>query len=213
MPYTGRYITDADIDNWPSGTTAAEQAAAIQIAEARVEKALGWSPYPKPFDIRLNGNRGNRLTIPTAAKIIAISEVQIYGVVLDPSWYSFDGGSIYLDLTSSGTGGTPELLNMMSEAGEAALFPKGIANIRIKGTTGEAAVPAWAKEAVRILIRGANDPSLYTTYGYGMASESIGNYSYSARSDTIDVARRKTGIQEADDLIWQFRRKRPILGA
>jgi len=211
--YTGYYLDSSAIDNWPSGTTAADQAAAIQIAEARVEKALGWSPYPKPFDIRLNGNRGNRLPIPMAAKIIAISEIRIHGALLDPSWYGFDGASVYLDLASSGTGGTPELLAMMSEAEEGVLFPKGIANIQIKGTAGEGAVPAWAKEAVRILVRGANDPSLYTTYGYGMASESIGAYSYSAGSDDSIVGRRKTGILEADDLIWQFRRKRPILGA
>jgi hypothetical protein len=212
MGYTGHYLSDTAIDNWPSGTTAADKEAAIQL-EAKAEKALNWSPYPKPFMIRMNGSGRNRLTLPLPAKIITVSEIQIYGVILEPSWWAFDGSSVFLYIYSSGaTGATPELLAIMNELAQGGgIFPRGLANIQIKGTMGEAAVPAWAKELVRILIRAANDPSLYTLYSPG--NESIGNYSYSLRPDKENESRRKTGIQEADDLIWLFRRKRPILRA
>ena len=40
MPYSGNYISDSDIGNWPSGTTDAEKQEAIEVAEARLEAAL-----------------------------------------------------------------------------------------------------------------------------------------------------------------------------
>jgi len=204
MGYCGHYICDTDIDNWPSGMTDAEKEAAIRAAEEIIEAALGTQYYPKPFDIRINGNGKNRIFLPLKANILTVSHVYIYGVELEPSWYAFDHNSIYISPESAAT--DVELDYLLSEVEAEGIFPRGYNNIRIIGTYGQSPVPQWIKDCVIMLVKDKNDPSLYTHY---LQSESIGKYSYNMGSDYLKG--KLTGIKEVDDLIKLFRRGKPIM--
>ena len=206
MPYQGNYINDSQIPNWPSGTTDAEKQEAIEVAEARLEAALQRSYYPKPLVIKINGNGKNRIFLPIREKIMSISSVRISGVVLDASWYTFDGASVFIDLSTSGSGPfSPELEYLLSETETEVIFPRGYNNIWIDGTCGSP-VPAWAKRAARMLVEYMNDPTLYTNYLMG--SESISKYSYSFSGPATLY---KTGIREIDELIRPFCGKKAII--
>ena len=207
MPYTGWYISDSDILNWPSGTTDAEKQAVIETAEAIVEAALKVFYRPKAFDISLNGNDQNRLFLPLPANVLTVTEVRVHGQVLDSADWTFDKNSVFINIGSGGT--DVEIRYLLDQFSTLALFPRGFNNIRIKGTYGAAAVPAWIKEAVKIVAMDHNDPTLYTHY---LASESIGGYSYSITSELAGLT-GMTGIKEADDLIKLFRRKKGIFMA
>ncbi len=207
MPYSGNYISDSEISNWPSGTTDAEKQEAIEVAEARLEAALGRSVYPKPFDIKINGNGKNRLFIPVREKIGAVSSIHLNGIILDASWYTFDSASVFIDLSTSGSGPfSPELEYLLSEAEGEVIFPRGYNNVRIIGTFQPSAVPAWAKRAARMLVEYQNDPTLYQAYLLG--SESISKYSYSF-SGPAELF--KTGLREVDDLIRPFCGRKAII--
>lgn len=87
------------------------------------------------------------------------------------------------------------------------VFPKGLANVEITGTYGWAACPGTIKQVAVILCRYANNETLYTKYD-DLVSDKLGDASYS-RGDK----RFLTGIQEADRLLRNYIRKRPILNA
>jgi hypothetical protein len=199
------YISDSDIVNWPSGTTDAEKQAAIETSEAIVEAALRRHYRPKPFDVTVNGNGQDRIFLPLTTGILTVTEVRISGVVLDSSDYSFDSNSIFVN---EGSGSTIAF-HLIDDLSVGGLFPRGFANIRVKGTAGSATIPAWIREVCRIVCSDHNDPTLYTHY---MASESIGGYSYSL-SPTLAGQVGMTGLKEADDIIALFRRKKGILMA
>ena len=207
MPYSGNYISDSDIGNWPSGTTDAEKQEAIEVAEARLEAALKRSYYPKPFLLKINGNGKNRLFLPIREKITGISRVRVSGIILDTSWYTFDSSSIFIDLSTSGAGPfSPELEYLLSEIQDGeVIFPRGYNNIWIDGTCGSP-VPAWAKKAARMLVEYMNDPTLYTNYLLG--SESSSKYSYTFSGP---AALYKTGIREVDELIRPFCGRKAII--
>jgi len=209
MAATGHYITDADIDNWPSGATDGEQQAVIDYAEQVLEAALHTQYWNKPFDIKINGNDKNRLFLPLKANIVTVSKIEVWGIDLDPSWWSFDESSVFISPESGAA--DVELNYRLDEIEAEGIFPNGYNNIRIIGTYGAATVPAWIKEAAKILARHKNDPTLYTSYLAG--SESIGNYSYSIAGGATGLDSYKTGIKEVDDLIRLFRKGKPIIMA
>lgn len=207
MPYTGYYISDSDITTWPSGTTEAEKQAAIERAEAIVEAALRVKYRPVAFDVRINGNDKNRLFVPLPAPILTVSEVSLNGYVFDSSDYTFDNNSVFINVGSGAT--DVETRYLLDNFDLNAMFPRGFNNVRIKGTYGSTAVPAWIVEVVKILVNDINDPTAYTHY---FASESIGGYSYSMAAE-LASAKGLTGIKEADDIIKLFRRKKGIVMA
>lgn len=207
MPYSGHYISDSDIDNWSSGTTDAEKQAAIETAEAILDAALGTHYYSKAFDIKINGNDQNRLFLPLKGNILSVSEVSLWGLAMDSSYYAFDANSIFISPESGAA--DVELDYLLRRVISFALFPRGFNNVRIKGTYGAASIPAWAKQVAKILVRDMNDPTLYTHY---LQSESIGNYSYTIGKQLAD-AKGLTGIKEADDIIKLFRRKKAVVMA
>lgn len=211
MPYSGHYISDVDVTNWQSGTSDAEKQAAIETAEAILERALGVHYYPKAFDIKINGNGKYRLFLPLASNILTVTSIHVGGIELDDTWWTWDANSVFIDLSTSGAGvGNPELEYLLSSVTSEGIFPRGYNNIRIVGTCGPAAVPAWIKKVARILVEAVNDPSLYTAYILG--SESIGTYSYSTGSGA-GLPTYKTGIKEADEIIHLFRRKKIVIMA
>jgi hypothetical protein len=204
---TGHYISDLDIDNWPSGATDLEEQAVIDTAEAILDAALHTHYYPKPFDLRLNGNGQNRIFLPLKANILTVTYVSLWGELVDPSFYAFDNNSIYVNPESGA--GDAELSYLLSEFSQYAIFPRGYNNVRVKGTCGPASVPAWVKAVAVMLARDQNDPTLYTHY---LESESIGRYSYKIGAE-LAQAKGLTGLKEADDIIKLFRRGKSILMA
>jgi len=88
------------------------------------------------------------------------------------------------------------------------VFPRGVKNVSIAGTYGWTSCPASIKEAVVMLCKYDNDNTLYTSYG-DMKSERLGDYSYTRDSGEKFL----TGIEEADKLIRNYIRRKPLLGA
>jgi hypothetical protein len=207
MPFTGFYISDSDITNWPSGTTDAEKQAVIETAEAIVEAALKVHYRPLAFDVRLNGNAQNRIFLPLTANILTVTLVQVHGLTVDSADYTFDKNSVFINVGSGAS--DVEVSYLLDQFASGSLFPRGYNNIRIRGTYGASVVPAWIKEVCKIVASDHNDPSLYTHY---LASESIGGYSYSITSELAGLT-GMTGIKEADDVIKLFRRKKGMFMA
>jgi hypothetical protein len=207
MPFTGFYISDSDITNWPSGILDAEKQAAIETSEAIVEAALRRHYRSLAFDLKINGNDQNRIFLPLKAPILTITSVQVGGLVLDSSEYAFDGNSVFINVGSGAS--DIETHYLLDDFSQGSIFPRGFNNIRIRGTYGTSAVPSWIKLVCKIVCEDHNDPTLYVHY---MASESIGGYSYSL-SPTLAGQVGMTGLKEADDIIALFRRKKAILMA
>jgi len=206
MGYNGNYISDTDI-TWPSGISAAEKQEIIETAEAVLEHALAWRPRFSHFDIRMDGNSKNRIILPLRERIIEVSDVYVNAQKLEPTWWTHDLCSVYLDAWSSNAAlpSDPELDRLLSER-DGGIFVRGYNNIRIVGTCGVSAVPAWARRAVRMIVDAMNDPTAYTIYHTG--GETIGRYSYNSPAGAC-----KTGIREVDELLKLFVRKKPILMA
>jgi len=95
--YCGDYICSFDIDNWPSGSTYDDWKAIIDKVEQIIDKVCHTHFGPEAFDIEINGNNKNRLFVPLKQDIISVTRVEINCVELDPSWYTWDKYSIYLD--------------------------------------------------------------------------------------------------------------------
>lgn len=204
----GNYICASDVDNWPSGTTEEEQQALIEAMEELIEKIAKTFFYPKTFDIRLNGNDKNRLFLPLSANIIAVTAVYVWGELLDTTWYTWDKNSILVDLEQA-WGPDVELDYKLGQVDVKGLFPRGYNNIRVIGTYGLADVPAWVSLVAKILVQDQNDPTLYSHYT--LASERIGDYSYSMGS--AGVVDYPTGIVEADTWLRRFKRGKSIIMA
>jgi len=101
----------------------------------------------------------------------------------------------------------PSVLNEPSSFYWDGKFPKGSRNIEVWGSYGWYSCPKSVKEAVIVLCRYENDNTLYTSYGEGFESEKLGDYSYKRIKD-----KSITGVSEADRLLKNYIRKKPILG-
>lgn len=212
MGYSGDYISDTNVSNWPSGTLDADKEAVIKKVEQIIDKVCHTHFGPEGFDIELNGNGKNRLFIPLQSNIISVSNVYISCIELDPCWYTWDANSIYLDpcVSGSSVGSWAELAYRLGEAAERGIFPRGYNNIRVVGTCGEAEVPEAIKQAAIILAESENDPTLYK-YAGPFKSEKIGDYSYT-KSDA-EIEERLTGILEADRFLRHYVKRKPIIMA
>lgn len=202
----GNYIDPADVSNWPSGYTDEMKAEDIARIEELVEKTLKTFFYTKALDIKLNGNNKDRIFLPVEANILTVSKVFVNGVELAASWYTWDHSSVFIDLTTSGSGSLdPELSYMLRETSIGGLFPAGFDNIRIKGTYGYSSVPENIKKLCIILVEYESDPDLYTTWLYD--SEKIGDYSYSKGASGKGIP-SIFGIWEADRIAVSYRRQK-----
>jgi hypothetical protein len=208
----GDYLCAGHIDNWPSGITTEEQQEIIDKVEQIIDKVTETKWGGEAFDIKLNGNGKNRLFLPLETDILTVTNVYIFCIELDSSWYTWDVNSIYLDPCTSGTGSlSPELYYKLGEAMERGIFPRGYNNIWVIGTMGESvAVPEAIKQAAVILAKWENDPTLYSYTGL-KKSEKIGDYSYTnLATSEADVL---TGIAEADFYLRLYVKRKPILMA
>ena len=189
-----------------SGSSETDRQAVIDRAEQFIEKLTHDYFYSKDFVIYRNGNGSDHLYLNLRPNILTVTEILLYGVALETSWYTYDINSVYLD-PESATGGVddPELLLRMEY--KKGLFSKGTNNVKITGTYGWAACPSAIKRAAIILCRYENDETLYTAYE-DVVSEKLADAAYSRGSKKY-----LTGIHEADKLIRRYIRRKPMLGA
>jgi hypothetical protein len=206
--YVGRYIRSNEVDNWPSGSGHDDYKRIVDTAEDLLERATQAHFYEKPFDIRVNGNAKNRITLPLRSNIISVSSVKVWGSVLDPNIYFFDKSSLCINY-EVGIGGYPELLYMLSEFNRYAMFPRGLGNVHVVGTYGNAEFATLAARAALLLARDVNDPSLYLHY---LESETVGKYSYRTTKEFSDAV-GLTGIKEVDDILKLIRRGKTLIMA
>lgn len=136
-----------------------------------------------------------------------VVEIKISGIRLTPAWWTFDIDSIYLD-PEAVTGGVEDLPELLLRMGyQTKLFPKGMGNVKVTGIYGWASCPVAIKGAVIILCRYENDGTLYTKYD-DLVSDKLGDASYGRGQKKF-----LTGVQEADRLIRNYIRNKPMLGA
>lgn len=210
-------IDPADIDTWPSGMSDADKLAALDFAETLIEKILGRHFYVKDFDIEINGNDKNRITLPLYADIITVDHVYICGIEISTSWYNYGENSVFLDLCTSGAAISSSATALLAfAAGDQVLrglFPYGHNNCRFVGTYGEA-VPAPIKQAIIWLVDAINDGSFGAGGAGALKSEKIGDYSYTKGfgADWKDAV--FTGVDKVDAILRHYRKqKKPIIMA
>ena len=201
----GNYIDNTDVDNWDSGATAAEMLATIQRAEQLIEKITKDYFYAKAFVIYRDGQGTDYLNLKLYPDVITVTEVLLHGIELNSSWWTYDVWSVYLD-PESATGGIddPELLLRLK--GAKGIFSKGTNNIKITGTYGWTTTPPAIIQAAVILCRYENDGTLYTAYD-DVVSDKLDDAMI-----TRGTKKFLTGVQEADRLIRNYIRKKPIFG-
>jgi len=187
-----------------SGSSETERQEVIDIVEHLIESVTKDYFYEKDFVIYRDGNGKDKLYLGLTANILSVSEVLLFGVELSSSWYTFDDDSIYLDPDAATGDELPELLLRMRY--ETNLFPKGTGNVKVTGTYGWSSCPAAIKRAAVILCRYENDETLYTKYD-DFVSEKLGDMTQN-RGDKKYL----TGIQEADRILRNYIRKKPMFG-
>lgn len=101
MSADGNYISDSDIDNWPSGSTDATKLVVIQLVEDIIEQLTKDYFYPKTFSKVMDGNGKTRIWLHFNPKILSVSEIKLSEVVLTDTFYSFDDDSIFRSNVSS----------------------------------------------------------------------------------------------------------------
>lgn len=209
----GNYIDPVDVDNWPSGCEAACQAEWIAFVEETIEKITGTWFYEKVFDIEINGNNKNRLFVPLYADIITVTAIYICDVELDPTWYSWDQNSVYLDLCGSGAvSGSAEAYFLLSQYDDQGLFPRGHNNIRIVGTAGQTDHPVMVKKAALWFAEAINEGAMDTAVIGIFKSEKIGDYSYTKGLTGYAKAGVFTGIGKVDSILRHLiKQKKPVI--
>lgn len=135
-----------------------------------------------------------------------VVEIKISGIKLTSSWWAFDIDSVYLD-PEAVTGEAEDLPELMLRMGyETKLFPKGMGNIKITGTYGWTVCPVAIKRVAIILCRYENDGTLYTKYD-DLVTDKLGDMSQSRGQKKF-----LTGLMEADRLIRNYIRRKPMIG-
>ena len=189
-----------------SGSSTADRQAAIDRAEQLIESITQDYFYAKALVIYRDGNGKDKLFLGMIPHVLSVTEILISGIELATSWYTFDIDSVYLDPEAlPGSGEDAELMLRLKH--KTRLFPKGMGNVKITGTYGWAACPVAVKRAAVILCRYENDETLYTKYD-DLVSDKLGDASYGRGQKKF-----LTGVQEADRLIRNYIRKRPMMGA
>ena len=219
----GNYIDPSDVDNWPSGCTDSIASGGvvscqdewISFVEESIEKITGTWFYEKPFDIEINGNEKNRLTVPLRADIITVTAIYVCNIELDPTWYDWDENSVFLDLCGSGAAsGSAELYWMLSQYDDGGLFPRGYNNIRIVGTAGQIGHATMVKKAALFFAEAINDGALDTAVIGIFKSEKIGDYSYTKGLTGYTKDGVYTGIGKVDSILRHLmKQKKPVIMA
>jgi len=187
-----------------SGSSEVDRQAAIDRAEQLIERLTKDYFYSKALEMYRGGNGQNRLLLNLQPHILAVTEIKVLGIALATSWWTYDVNSVYLN-PESATGGIDDPEFLLRTKSKKGLFPKGINNIKITGTYGWTACPPAIKQATIILCRYENDETLYTKYD-DLVTDKLGDASYGRGSKKF-----LTGLQEADKLIRNYIRKKPMM--
>lgn len=187
-----------------SGSSTAERQEVIDRVEQLIEKITSDYFYTKTLEIYRDGNGQDKLFLGVIPNILSVTEILISGIELDSSWYTFDIDSVYLDPEAASGDELPELMLRLKY--KKRLFPKGQGNIKITGTYGWANCPVAIKQVAIILCRYENDETLYTKYD-DLVSDRLGDMSQSRGQKKF-----LTGLMEADRLIRNYIRKKPMFG-
>lgn len=162
------------------------------------------------FVVYRNGNDKDYLDLGFNPDVLTVTEIKISGIVLTTDWWTYNSEAVYLN-PESVTGDADDLAELhLRLRYERNLFPKGIGNIKITGTYGWSSIPARVKQAAVLLCKAENDSTLYSSYDSRLKSEKLGDYSYTLADSS---GRYSTGIDEIDDLLKEYIRKKPIMGA
>lgn len=188
-----------------SGSSETERQEIIDRVEQLIEKITRDYFYTKAFAVYRDGNGKDKLFLKFIPHILSVSEIKLSGIVLGTDWYTFDINSVYLDPEASTGDELPELLLRLKY--KQRLFPKGQGNIKITGTYGWAICPVAIKQTAIILCRYENDETLYTKYD-DLVNDKLGDMTQSRGSEKKFL----TGVHEADRLICNYIRKRPMMG-
>lgn len=188
-----------------SGSDTAERQEIIDRAEQLIEQVAKDYFYSKAFSMYFNGNANDKLFLGLVPDILTVTEILISGVALSASWWTYNTDSVYLDPEAATGDELPELLLRLKYKRK--IFPRGMGNIKITGTYGWSSCPVAIKRAAIILCRFENDETLYTKYD-DVSSEKIDEYQF-----VRGVAKKYlTGVQEADRLIRNYIRNKPVMG-
>jgi len=187
-----------------SGSSEIERQEVIDRAEQMIEEITRDYFYSKSFVLYFDGNGKDKLFLGLTPDILTVTEIKISGVVLTTAWWTYDKVSVYLDPEATTGDEYAELLLRLKY--ERKLFPRGNGNIKITGTYGWTSCPVAIKRAAIILCRYENDETLYTKYD-DLESDKLGDMTQNRGSKKF-----LTGVHEADRLIRNYIRKKPVLG-
>lgn len=189
-----------------SGSSESERQAVIDRVEQLIERVTRDYFYSKSFEIYRDGNGKDHLSLGLTPSLLAVTEIKVFGIELDTSWWTYDDHAVYLDSEVVQGDDLPEVLYRLSHKNS--IFPKGTKNIKITGTYGWSSTPEAIKQATIILCRYENDETLYTKYD-DLVSDKLGDSQYNRSGDQKFL----TGIHEADRRIREYIRKKPIFRA
>ena len=196
---------EQDVSNWNSAWTALQKRRLIQEQEALLEKITRDYFYSKAFVRELDGNNKNRLFLGLIPDILTVTKIEIYGVELDSSYWTYNKNSVFINLESAAVG-QAELKRLLKETEVYVLFPRGINNIRVTGIYGSSSCPREIREAIAMMIEDFNDPGLYDHWIKG--SQSVGkDFSYT------NPEKIYTGIVKVDRILKRYIKKKVGLQA
>ncbi|KKM92275.1 hypothetical protein LCGC14_1220060 [marine sediment metagenome] len=192
------------------GQTEYDRQQIINRVEDLINKITGDYFVSTAFVIYRNGNDNDFLDLGLKPDILTVTEIKISGVELTSSWWTYNTEAVYLDpeAVTSEEGDMAELHLRLKY--KRRLFPRGNGNIKITGTYGWSSIPSRVHQAAIILCKANNDPALYPDFDSRLKSEKLGDYSYTLSEGTTKYS---TGIDEVDDLLREYIRKKPMLGA
>ncbi len=168
---------------------------------------VGWytiATYVDTNEVTLNKTAATKGDGSVGVGAMGEVRVELSGIDLGISWYTSDIDSIYLNPEAASGDELPELMLRLKY--QRILFPKGMGNIKITGTCGWISCPVAIKRVAIILCRYENDETLYTKYD-DLVSDKLGDASYGRGQKKF-----LTGVQEADRLIRNYIRKKPMMG-
>lgn len=191
---------EQDVSNWAAAWVALQKRQLIQEEEALLERITHDIFYSKAFIKELDGNNKNRLFLGFTPDILSVTKIEIYGIEIDTSYWTYDEHSVYIDLENVAAS-QAELRQFLKETEVYALFPRGIKNIRVTGTYGWSSCPREIRRVIVMMIEEFFDPTLYDHWIKG--SQSVGkDFSYTNPEKVY------TGIVKVDRILKRYIRKR-----
>lgn len=196
---------EQDVSNWIAAWVAIQKRQLIQEQEALLEKITHDYFYSKAFVRELNGNNKDRLFLGFIPDILTVTKIELYGVEIDSSYWTYDKNSVFINLEHAAVS-QADLQRLLKETEIYKLFPRGINNVRVTGTYGSSSCPREIRRAIIMMIEEFNDPTLYDHWIKG--SQSVGkDFSYTNPEKVY------TGIVKVDRILKRHIRKKAGLQA